>query len=123
MGARWISRRALVLHGLLIVVVPLCFVAGWWQLHQALSGNSLSWAYTVEWPIFAVIAVVAWWQLLHEDASERVARAERARLDIERVAAERSAPGSEVVEADGANSERVAIAARREYQAHLERTR
>ena len=113
-----------MLHGLLVVVVPLCLVAFWWQLHQALAGNSLSWAYTVEWPIFAVIAVVAWWQLLHEDTEARAARAEQARLDIERVAAAGDTGPADALEVGGgAGGDRVALAARREYLAHLERTR
>lgn len=113
-----------MLHGLLVVVVPLCLVAGWWQLHQALSGNSLSWAYTVEWPIFAAIAAVAWWQLLHEGGEARAARAEAARLDVERVAASAARTGDDSLEVTGVHGdERVALAARREYLAHLERTR
>ena len=33
---------------------------GDWQLHRALGGNGLSWAYTFEWPLFAGFAVVFW---------------------------------------------------------------
>jgi hypothetical protein len=33
---------------------------GDWQLHRALSGNALSWAYTFEWPIFAIFGAVFW---------------------------------------------------------------
>ena len=33
---------------------------GDWQFHRAESGNALSWAYTFEWPIFAVFGVVFW---------------------------------------------------------------
>jgi hypothetical protein len=33
---------------------------GDWQLHRALSGNGLSWAYTFEWPIFAIFGAVFW---------------------------------------------------------------
>lgn len=46
------TSRAFLFHGFLVIVVPLCLLAFWWQLHQALGGNSLSWAYTVEWPFF-----------------------------------------------------------------------
>lgn len=67
---RWLSGRAVVFHLLLAVIVPGCAVAGWWQAQRALGGNTLSWAYTFEWPAFAVIAVVGWWQLIHEDPSE-----------------------------------------------------
>ena len=33
---------------------------GDWQLRRALSGNGLSWAYTFEWPLFAIFAVYFW---------------------------------------------------------------
>jgi hypothetical protein len=66
MRKRWLSKRAVGLHALLAVVFPLCLLAGWWQVHRALSGNFLSYLYSVEWPAFAVLAVVAWWQLLHD---------------------------------------------------------
>lgn len=64
-GARWFSGRAMLLHLTAVIVVPTCVVAGWWQLHRALGGNMLSWAYTFEWPAFAGLAVWAWWVLLH----------------------------------------------------------
>jgi DNA-binding transcriptional regulator of glucitol operon len=63
---RWFSKRAWLLHFLLVTVVPACLFAGWWQVHRALSGNLLSYFYSIEWPVFAVLAVVAWWQLVHD---------------------------------------------------------
>jgi hypothetical protein len=59
------------LHFLLVTVVPGCLVAGWWQVHRALSGNLLSYFYSIEWPIFAVLGVVAWWQLVHDQPLAR----------------------------------------------------
>lgn len=63
----WLSGRALLCHLGVLVMAPGCMLAFWWQLHRALAGNNLSWAYTFEWPFFAAFAVVAWWQLLHDD--------------------------------------------------------
>ena len=40
---------------------------GYWQLRRAESGNELSWAYTFEWPIFAVCGVVFWVKSLREE--------------------------------------------------------
>jgi DNA-binding transcriptional regulator of glucitol operon len=71
---RWFSRRAILYHFLLIVIVPGCLIAAWWQVHRAASGNTLSYAYSVEWPVFAIIAVIGWWQLIHEDFSFVLAR-------------------------------------------------
>ncbi len=71
---RWFSRRALLLHLEVVVIAPGCLVAGWWQATVALAGNALSWVYTVEWPVFAIIAVGAWWHLIHEDPEVYKAR-------------------------------------------------
>ena len=35
-------------------------------MHRALSGNTLSWAYTVEWPFFAAYGAYMWWRIVHE---------------------------------------------------------
>jgi hypothetical protein len=40
---------------------------GDWQLRRALSGNGLSWAYTFEWPLFAVFAVVFWAKTIRDE--------------------------------------------------------
>lgn len=64
---RWLSRRALLLHLEVAVVAPGCAAAGWWQATRALAGNGLSWFYSVEWPVFALIALYGWWYLIHED--------------------------------------------------------
>jgi hypothetical protein len=74
---RWFSRRALVLHLDVALFVAGCLAAGWWQATRALGGNTLSWAYTVEWPAFALIALAAWWHLIHEDPEVRAARKKR----------------------------------------------
>ncbi len=70
MGPAWFSRRAVLLHLTALVVVPGCLALGWWQLHRALSGNLLSWAYTVEWPFFACYGVYMWWRIIHEQPTD-----------------------------------------------------
>jgi len=43
---------------------------GWlgdWQFHRAMSGNALSWAYTFEWPLFSVFAVVFWAKTIRDE--------------------------------------------------------
>jgi hypothetical protein len=62
----WLSRRALTLHGVILVVVPGFMALCVWQLSRALGGNELSWAYVFEWPLFAGYAVYMWWRLVHE---------------------------------------------------------
>jgi hypothetical protein len=61
------------MHLALVVAVPAFLVLGDWQLHRALGGNSLSWAYTFEWPFFAGYATWMWWKLVHEEVRERAA--------------------------------------------------
>jgi hypothetical protein len=50
------------------------FVAFWgmlwlgdWQYHRAIGGNSLSWAYTFEWPIFAIFGAVFWVKTIRDE--------------------------------------------------------
>ncbi len=66
-AARWTSRRALIAHGVLLVWVPGCVIACWWQVTVALSGDSLGWVYSVMWPSFAGFGIVLWWNLVHDD--------------------------------------------------------
>jgi len=40
---------------------------GDWQLHRALAGNGLSWAYTFEWPLFSGFAVVFWARTIRDE--------------------------------------------------------
>jgi hypothetical protein len=40
---------------------------GDWQLHRALDGNALSWAYTFEWPIFAIFGAVFWVKTIKDE--------------------------------------------------------
>ncbi|MHB1988828.1 MAG: hypothetical protein ACYCSF_12750 [Acidimicrobiales bacterium] len=87
MRKRWFSRRAVLLHLAVAVVAPGCVAAGWWQATRALAGNSLSWAYSIEWPAFALLSIAGWWQLIHEDPESLKARKQRP-LDDRGVATE-----------------------------------
>lgn len=62
----WLTPRAWRLHLALFVVVPACMALCIWQLERALAGNTLSWAYVFEWPLFAGYAVYMWWRFVHE---------------------------------------------------------
>lgn len=80
MGNRWFSGRAIALHATVLVVISACLALGWWQLERALSGNTLSWVYTFEWPFFAAYALFMWWKLLHEEPGS--SRGSRRRRDL-----------------------------------------
>lgn len=76
---RWSTRRVVLATLAVAVWSPGCVVAGWWQATVAMSGNTLSYLYAVEWPVFAVFGVVAWWWYVHADP-ERVGARGAARL-------------------------------------------
>src|SRR5215467_13605047 len=43
---------------------------GWlgdWQFRRAMAGNTLSWAYTFEWPIFAIFGIVFWVKTIRDE--------------------------------------------------------
>jgi hypothetical protein len=54
-------------HVALVIWIPGCAVAAWWQVGIALGGDSLGWVYSVMWPCFAVFGVIFWWFLVHDD--------------------------------------------------------
>jgi hypothetical protein len=58
------------LHLTLAFGLAICLAAGGYELYRALGGNTLSWAYVFEWPLFGAFGVYLWWKLLHEDPSE-----------------------------------------------------
>jgi hypothetical protein len=51
----------------MILSVLVMLWLGRWQLDRAESGNSLSWAYTFEWPLFAIFAVYFWVKTIRDE--------------------------------------------------------
>jgi hypothetical protein len=62
-----ITPRWLGWHVLMVVAFWGMLWLGDWQLHRALSGNALSWAYTFEWPLFSAFAVVFWAKTIRDE--------------------------------------------------------
>jgi len=62
-----IKPRWLGWHMLMVVSFWGMLWLGDWQFHRALAGNSLSWAYTFEWPLFAGFAVVFWAKTIRDE--------------------------------------------------------
>ena len=69
-AARWrflFRPRWLGWHALMVASVLGMLWLGDWQFRRAEAGNSLSWAYTFEWPIFAVFAIVFWAKTIRDE--------------------------------------------------------
>jgi hypothetical protein len=62
LAPRWVSW-----HLLMVVACVGMMWLGDWQFHRALAGNGLSWAYTFEWPLFSIFAVVFWAKTIKDE--------------------------------------------------------
>ena len=118
MRERWLSKRAISLHVGLVLFVPGCAAAAWWQITRAQDGNGLSYLYSVEWPIFALLGVYFWWMLLHTDYEEvglkGMRNREKMKLAVTPVAAAPARPVAPVDDADlAAYNDRLAALASR----------
>ena len=119
-----ITPRWLAWHAITVGSVYGMLALGDWQLHRAESGNGLSWAYTFEWPIFAVFAVVFWAKTIRDEFHPPVATGPAAE-DIELPAGAFPGgprPGARVPAGDPATPEEEAeLAAYNAYLARLQR--
>ena len=96
------------MHVTLLVLLPAFAWLTWWQLDRALGGNTLSWAYTFEWPLFAVYAIYVWWQLIHDQTTAVTRRAFSRRPRTDPDGEDHSQPGWAL---SGGRRKNVAIAA------------
>lgn len=69
LAPKWLAR-----HVVALVLIAGCLALGWWQWRRASDGNTLSWAYTLEWPLFAAFAGWVWFRAARDDV--RTARGE-----------------------------------------------
>lgn len=79
------------MHVTLLILLPTFAFLTKWQLDRALGGNTLSWAYTFEWPLFALYAMYVWWQLIHDQPTPGLrggSTASRTPLSVDASAAE-----------------------------------
>lgn len=122
----WTSRRALICHAVLLIWIPGCALATWWQIDIARSGDDLGWVYSVMWPCFALFATVLWWNLIHDDPDTVGARGLRRlqrQAEAEAAAAAATdaggpAPPDAIAEAEAEDAE---LAAYNAYLAELRR--
>ncbi|WP_242906762.1 hypothetical protein [Actinomadura terrae] len=64
---RFLTPGWLGLHALAIVLCASFLGFGWWQYDRAQGGNDRSWAYTFEWPIFAIFVIVMWVKMIRDE--------------------------------------------------------
>jgi hypothetical protein len=68
--SRWrclVRPTWLAWHAFAVLAAAGMLWLGDWQLHRAEAGNELSWAYTFEWPLFAVLGAVFWVKTVREE--------------------------------------------------------
>jgi hypothetical protein len=53
----WVAR-----HLAALVLTVGCLALGWWQFSRAADGNSISWGYMFQWPVFGGFVVFIWWR-------------------------------------------------------------
>jgi hypothetical protein len=59
---RLLTPGWLVRHAVAALLVVGFLGLGWWQISRAAEGNTLSWGYAVEWPVFAGFVVFLWYR-------------------------------------------------------------
>ena len=67
---RWVillRPRWLAWHACAVLATAGMLWLGDWQLRRAESGNELSWAYTFEWPLFAIFGGYFWAKSLRDE--------------------------------------------------------
>ena len=119
---RWrvlFTPRWLCWHLFAVVAFAGMLWLGDWQFRRAIGGNSLSWAYTFEWPVFAVFGAVFWVKTIRDEL--RPARpAERASIvlpaAVGATADDAAQPGPDDDPGDGGDDLELA-----EYNAYLAR--
>ncbi len=62
-----LAPRWLGWHLFAVLAVAGMVWLGDWQFRRAMAGNTLSWAYTFEWPIFAVFGIVFWIKTIRDE--------------------------------------------------------
>ncbi|GAA2140800.1 hypothetical protein [Actinomadura napierensis] len=64
---RFLTPGWLGLHAIAVLLCGAFIGFGWWQYDRAQAGNDRSWAYTFEWPIFAIFVIVMWVKMIRDE--------------------------------------------------------
>ena len=93
---RWhvlVTPRWLGWHAFTVLAVLGMLWLGDWQFHRAESGNALSWAYTFEWPVFAVFGVAFWAKTIRDELKPPADPGEAEDVDLPPGAVRAAEPG------------------------------
>lgn len=105
MTAGRLIRRLLVV-ALVAAFVVVCLRLGWWQWQRfGLTGSAQNLGYTLQWPVFALFAVIMWWRLGKLEAKRRLTEASAETAPVETRETDDPAPradraGNEAAEVD-----------------------
>ncbi len=78
---RLMSPRWLAVHVLVLAAVAVMLGLGWWQIGRARQGNALSFGYALEWPAFAIFAVLVWVRAMRDSVYPERRKSKDAPLD------------------------------------------
>jgi hypothetical protein len=72
------TPRWLVRHAVALALIVAFLALGRWQFNRAAEGNVLSYAYAVEWPVFAGFVAFVWYREVRQARATRNASADQA---------------------------------------------
>lgn len=97
---RYLSPRWLLGHFVALALVGAFLALGWWQAQRAGEGNLRSYAYAVEWPIFAGFVVFVWLREIRRVRMPAQASRQRTEQAVTSAASDRPAPASPATGSD-----------------------
>jgi len=120
--SRWrflVTPRWLGWHVFVVAAVAGMLWLGDWQFRRADSGNALSWAYTFEWPIFAIFALLFWVKTIRDELTPPAAPGEAEGIGLPASAGAGPVSGGQDSQA-GEGAEDPELAAYNAYLARLD---
>lgn len=57
----------------MLVLVATFLSLGWWQIGRARGGNTLSFGYALEWPLFALFVIFVWYREIRSELRDGMA--------------------------------------------------
>ena len=61
------DKQKKVLTVVVLIALPFCLWAGWYEFGRAQTGNWRAWVYTFEWPFFGGVAIYLWRRIMRGD--------------------------------------------------------